>query len=503
MSSENARALVEPSAGGAPRSGATPGGTLYLEQNLNRVTAQEGTDRIEVRSCGCKSWFCERCCVSKGIELKGKLNRELQAFTGLMMLTLTTDPELFGSPAAAYKFIKENRCIAVMIQRLHRRGFLHSRRFLYVVEWQKESQQAHWHVLVDASHIPFPELCEAWNRNWPGWRERVEAGRPGLGSVRFSKKDLNRTHAAGYVTAYLTKAPQQGYPQWVTDSPVRAVRRYDTSRGFWRADHRDSDEGTPTDADNGDTGDEDVPGEVERPEDTPRSTLRRSIKEQVDNCGARCVVLRAVDVLNVETGERSVSRRFLRIVHAPLESLLATGVAPDEVNKRATLAIFRDCRAFLGSLNGRLRKLGTLGYNLFSSHWETNNNGNPEVQTSDPRSDVEDHHGGVREVLGRLRDSGVGHRRIDLRPVGRLARSATDALRSDVQALRGDPGYQVPGGAPVPDADVRTDAGNTLDESGREVLAGGDGGTCLGQGRGPGRSGIISYWDLKSKLDTL
>src|SRR6185503_3448329 len=130
---------------------------------------------FEVRSVGCRSWFCPHCCLALGLALKRRLSRELTRFRGLMMLTFTVDPELFESPQAAYEYVTTKRCVAVAVQRLDRWDLLHSRDFFAVVEWQGNGWP-HWHVLINASHVPFEQLGEAWNRNWRGWRARVDLG---------------------------------------------------------------------------------------------------------------------------------------------------------------------------------------------------------------------------------------------------------------------------------------------------------------------------------------
>lgn len=329
-----------PNASTGPQGPRTQGGEPphYLEQDRNAVTAVRnvGEPWIEVRACGCRSWFCEQCCLSKGIELKKRLKPELEKFTGLMMLTFTIDPELFAGPVEAFEYVKKKRCVAVALQRLHRWGFLHSRRYLQVVEWQVNGW-AHWHVLVDASRIPFDKLCEAWNRNWKGWKERVSGGRPGFGSVRFSKERVERSSAAGYVVAYLVKKPERGYPEWVEGSALRSVRRFEASRGFWSAE-KSPEKSSVTDQ-----------GGEECDEEDDEEKPLRTIRQQVAECGQRCVVLSAREVVDLATGEAEVVREFLAAVSVPLSGVVSQG--PEcEVNKRGTSAVYRNIAAFVQGL---------------------------------------------------------------------------------------------------------------------------------------------------------
>ncbi len=249
------------------------------------------------------------------------------------MLTFTIDPELFSGPEAAFEYVKKKRCLAVALQRLDRWGFLHSRRYLQVVEWQANGW-AHWHVLVDATRIPFEKLCEAWNRNWKGWRERVKLGRPGFGSVRFSKERVDRSSAAGYVVAYLVKKPERGYPEWVEKSGLRSVRRFEASRGFWSVEPAVKQ-----------SSDED-PGEPGAGEETEVENSPRTIGRHVAECGQRCVVLSAREVVNLGTGEGQVVREFLAAVNVPLSEVVSRGPACEK-NKRGTLAIYRNIAEFV------------------------------------------------------------------------------------------------------------------------------------------------------------
>jgi hypothetical protein len=421
----------ERAGGAAP---AAAGGSLYLEQDRNTVTerSERGREWIEVRSCGCRSWFCERCCLPRGIELKRRLKPELSKFTGLMMLTFTVDPQLFDGPKEAYIYVKSKRCIARTMQQLHRWGHLHSRRYLVVVEWQKESEYPHWHVLVDASRIPFDRLCEAWNRNWKGWKERVQMGRPGFGSVRFSKERVDRETAAGYVTAYLTKRPEHGYPTWVTDSSVGSVRRYEASRGFWTNAAEQVDESEEEDSK---PAEEAGAGDQDKPE-------RRTIREQVEECGSRCVILVARESVNIGTGEVEVEREFLAAATCDLEAVINSGPGPDDVNKRRTVAVYRDVAAFRMSLARRgLAFHGREGDDK-SNHREIDNHAEgrkPQRRTGDG-----DHQQGLQEFRGRRDGPGVCVWGVGPGQLARLEANPPHAFGSHVEEVRGDSWDQVP-----------------------------------------------------------
>lgn len=239
----NARRLSEPY-GGGDDDDPGPSPAPYLESKPNycpegkldqsKANQAEPFDRFyEVHPCRCKSRFCPHCCVGLGIKLKKKLAPILTTFTHLQMWTFTIDPELFTSPEQAFDYVKQRRAISRVINRLQELGHLHTKRYFYVVEWQKNGMP-HFHVLLDTSRIPFEVVCDLWNAYRPDWAGPVQGERPAFGSVRFSaSRDFTSPeHAANYACKYLIKHPADGYPDWVLDSE-RRIRRYETSRGFW------------------------------------------------------------------------------------------------------------------------------------------------------------------------------------------------------------------------------------------------------------------------------
>lgn len=338
--------------GGPPGAAGAAAAPPYLEQDRNSVTSA----RCEVRSCGCGSWFCSRCCLARGIRLKERLKCELGNFTGLMMLTFTIDPELFASPAEALAYVRDHRCLSVTIQRLRRWKLLHSGRYVCVIEWQRETEQPHWHVLVDATHIPFAKLCEAWNRNWDGWQERVASGRPGFGSVRFTASRLKDSKkAAGYVTAYLTKVPEYGFPEWVVSMPVRSVHRFSTSRGFWtdRKPAGEPDIAEPNEQEQDEELEQECYSENEATSDDDSERQPVTIRERLARCGESCVVLRVRDVVDEDTGEVVQRREFLAQFPFQLfEAICALG--PGEISKSGTTATYADERQVLRTLRMHL-----------------------------------------------------------------------------------------------------------------------------------------------------
>src|SRR5688572_24272087 len=65
---------------GVGGSAARPAASSYLEQDGNTVTEASCGECFEVRSVGCRSWFCPHCCLPLGLALKRRLSRELRRF---------------------------------------------------------------------------------------------------------------------------------------------------------------------------------------------------------------------------------------------------------------------------------------------------------------------------------------------------------------------------------------------------------------------------------------
>lgn len=206
-----------------------------LETKANTVSSGECGDgpRLVVTCAGCRSWFCERCCVSKGLLLRGKIIPILATFRGLLMITLTVDPQAFdGDEEAAYRYVRKNRCIARLMRELRRRKLVFSERWFSVVEWQGNGF-AHYHVLIDADFVDQKVVHQIWNNFGPGPGRTLANGyhvRLGIVSCN-SYQFASTTHAAHYATKYLVKVPERGFPKWVRYFQGR-IRRHACSRDF-------------------------------------------------------------------------------------------------------------------------------------------------------------------------------------------------------------------------------------------------------------------------------
>lgn len=290
--------------GGALAAGAEPHGAARglpsLESISNSVMGRPDGVGFVVSPCGCRCWFCPECAPRKGRELRDRLMPKVREFRAVLMVSLTVDPHVFdGDPRLAWRYVRQSRCVSRLVRALDRAGLLHSRRFFYVVEWQKGGF-AHFHMLLDAAFIPHEILSAMWNRFRPRWAGDPAPGRPGLGFVWVSKGGpMGRAHAVRYLTKYLTKNPREGYPDWVMDAGGdQRIRRYEVSRGFWGEDS-------------------DKSPERARRRQNPRITYR----VRVAACGSTCSVYVLVERIDRETGEVARRLRWKAVVALDADDL--------------------------------------------------------------------------------------------------------------------------------------------------------------------------------------
>ena len=219
-------------------------GPLYLSSG-HCCDETEGVDVGSVyrlRPIRCRRWFCRKCGIKQGWELRQKLLRSLESFPAVFGITLTLDGALFESPEQGWLYVMENRLLSRLVRELGSRGLLHTKAYFWSVEFQENTEQAHWHMLLDTSHIPYGVLVEIWSRFRPSFAPPLEEpitaenykGRPpAFGSVFFSPP-RDRLKAACYATKYLTKYPKQGYPAWVLKRVGRMPRFGHSHRFFPR-----------------------------------------------------------------------------------------------------------------------------------------------------------------------------------------------------------------------------------------------------------------------------
>jgi hypothetical protein len=267
---------------------------------------------------------------------------------------------------------------------------LHSDRFFCSLEFQQNGAP-HYHLLLDASRVDFDAACVEWGRLRPrsatvldvqaltaaalraeqtarqsagrsrvlstserlrierktfrGLRLASRAGGPALapafGHIRFSKEAARLNgyrgakkskRAARYVTKYLTKTPDGGFPEWVLTR--HRLRRYSTSRGFWDTAALAEKKPRParrTAADVPPGVDPDCPicstcGEYR---DGSCACPRPTIGDRMKTCGSTTSILEIKPVFDPKTTRTADRVRYLAGVPMPLNAVL-DDIAADE-----------------------------------------------------------------------------------------------------------------------------------------------------------------------------
>jgi hypothetical protein len=191
------------------------------------------------------------------------------------------------------------------MQHLDRGGHLHSRRYIYVLEFQHRTEQAHFHVLIDATRVPKSDIDVAWSKLRPKTAGPVADNRPEFGMTRFSapKFEGGALHAARYVTKYLVKSPPQGWPSWVMAmGGTKRVPRFQTSRGFWNR-----------------------PRVVSEPSGQTRNLTPRSYGERVAECGTTTNIFATTERIDHQTGDVTQGRVWRARLDVELPAVAAAG----------------------------------------------------------------------------------------------------------------------------------------------------------------------------------
>jgi hypothetical protein len=137
------------------------------------------------------------------------------------MFTLTVKPDHFDNdPQKAFLWVTQKKFIARLMTKLG------VKRWVWTLEFHK-SGFPHWHLLIDAPG-GFLDLNRAW-AFW-GW----QSGKWKLGGLNLGNQQLkDGRHAVRYITKYLVKYPEEGFPDWVLDLDQR-IRWVQGSRAVGR-----------------------------------------------------------------------------------------------------------------------------------------------------------------------------------------------------------------------------------------------------------------------------
>ena len=183
---------------------------------------------------------------------------------------------------------------------LCRRKLTLSRRYFCVVQWQKVTEQVHFHILLEATNIPKLEVYDIWSRQRPRSAGLVPHGSDPFGRVHVSQprqsKGGNR-EAARRAACYVTKVPPQGFPSWVMEMGAgERIKRFSTNQGFWGRPAKPASPCRP-------------------PVAKPRvQRQKRTYREKAASCGTTSDVFEQVTGVDLETGAESMLDRYVATV---------------------------------------------------------------------------------------------------------------------------------------------------------------------------------------------
>ena len=272
----------------------------------------------KVVRCACRCRFCTDCAIGIGLSIREKLVPTVSKWRGMLMLSLTVNPNNFQSAEEAYRYVTSKRLISRLVRELARCGALKSRKFFSVFEVQKNGNP-HWHVLLEAKFIPHGIVSSIWNRWGPSEEDTTE--NPSLGFTWISRSDFqDPRHAAEYATKYLIKAPAEGWPDWVLDYQGQ-IHRCSRSRGLFKhleeikeifyehcktcfCESCRTQVKPPEACECLDCVDarEQISNRVEAEKPEPKPRISRTVRERLKDCGNSTVVLRRL-VTEIRPGQ--------------------------------------------------------------------------------------------------------------------------------------------------------------------------------------------------------
>lgn len=185
----------------------------------------------------CKSWLCSECRLVKGLKLRKRFLEKAEFFKDPKIYTITVCRDWFSSPEKAYSYVMEQKFIARLLTKE-----MKVRNWIWVLEAQEENGEGwpHWHILIDVSKLPpiwyKPETKETSKKrpsDIKGWiyvphffdlnkvhrlLRKWKIGEQCKLSERKENFDSPQ-HAINYITKYLIKTPERGFPEWMLNHP--------------------------------------------------------------------------------------------------------------------------------------------------------------------------------------------------------------------------------------------------------------------------------------------
>lgn len=152
----------------------------------------------------------------RGWVVRQRLLARQQLWRQPRLLTLTIDRRNFSSPVAAHREVTSKHRVVELLRALG------VKLWVWVLEFQQLTGDGwpHWHILIDVADLPRGRVD--LKRAWRLWCTKWGLGSVDLGKPKFHESN-DPQHAIMYISKYLTKQPEGGYPLWVMKSR-RAIR---------------------------------------------------------------------------------------------------------------------------------------------------------------------------------------------------------------------------------------------------------------------------------------
>lgn len=173
---------------------------------------------------------------------RDKLRIILASFRSIQMWTFTVNPAGFPNPEMAFRHVQRKRMLAKWVARMRKLGFLESKRYYWVLEFQQNGWP-HWHLILETNYVPHDVAWAEWNKLGCGDPETnfgYVSFSKGTGSRDKAKQFKNSRHAAYYVMKYVIKEPEYGWPQWVLDYRGNIMRCRGSNGLFKSVDMEDN-----------------------------------------------------------------------------------------------------------------------------------------------------------------------------------------------------------------------------------------------------------------------
>lgn len=195
-------------ASGAPHTGREAASPRLEDPPNNRKHTYEPTGKVYMRPHRCRCRTCRDCGPRYGYRVRARFMDKAVHFQRPGLFSLTIDRAAFASPPDAFLTVTQGG----YIRRLMR--LLGVKRWCWVLEFQMKTGDGwpHWHLVIDLPPGGI-DLARAWRL----WRDKW-----GLGGLDLQRKpNESAAHALFYITKYLTKFPDSGFPAWVDHFPKR------------------------------------------------------------------------------------------------------------------------------------------------------------------------------------------------------------------------------------------------------------------------------------------